>query len=87
MKNIIEKAEIAFWDAAINYMSRDKTPRVYSQSLAQITLYLRPENPSITLPKVKDIYTVHARQLARLGIIALSGLAIGLLLAWLRTRI
>ena len=87
MKNIIAQAEIAFWDTAINFMSRDNKPRVYTQTLAQMTLHLRPLNPSIPQAQIKNISTIHTRQLVRLGIIALSGLIIGLLLGWLITRI
>ena len=87
MKNIIGQAEIAFWDAAINFMSRDKTPRVYSQTLAQVTLCLRSENPSISLSQFKNISAIHPYQWVRLGIIAVTGLAIGLLLGWLRSHL
>jgi hypothetical protein len=87
MKNIIGQAEIAIWDAAINLMSREKTPRVYSQTLAQMTLYLRPENPRISLRQYKNINAYRPYQWMRLGIIAVTGLAIGLLLGWLRSHL
>jgi hypothetical protein len=86
MKNIISQAEIIFWDAAINFMSRENTPRVYSQTLAQMTLCLRPVNPSISLRHLKDIGSIRPLQWVRLGIISMIGLVLGLILGWLRSN-
>jgi hypothetical protein len=85
MKNIIAQAEIVFWDAAINLMSREKTPRVYSQTLAQMTLCLRPVNPNISLRSVKTMGGIRPLQWVRLGIISVAGLILGLILGWLRS--
>lgn len=84
MKKIIEQAEIAFLDVAINFMSRENTPRIYSHTLAQMTLYLRPANHDILFRQHKNISTIQPHQWLRLGVIALIGLAIGFLLGWLR---
>jgi hypothetical protein len=86
MKNIIAQAEIVFWDTAINLMSREKTPRVYSQTLAQMTLCLRPVNPDISLRFLKDMGSIRPLHWVRLGIVSVAGLVLGLILGWLRSN-
>jgi hypothetical protein len=84
MKNIISQAEIFFWDAAITLMSREKTPRMYSQTVAAMTLCLRPVNPNLSLRNIRYKVNIRPQQWVRLGIISVTSLILGLLLGWLR---
>jgi len=89
MKKFISQIEIAFWDTAITLMSQEKTPRVYTHTLAAMTLCLRPEFPRTSWHHLMIKRDITSRQWIRLGIIALTGLILGVILgltiSWLES--
>jgi hypothetical protein len=80
---IISRVEIAFWDTTIALMSREKMPRVYSQTLAALTLRLQPAIPHIALKHPRVIISLPQNRWIRLALIAAAGLLLGVLLGWL----
>ena len=80
---IISRVEIAFWDTTIALMSREKMPRVYSQTLAALTLRLQPAIPHTPLKHPRVIINFSQNRWIRLALIALAGLLLGVLLGWL----
>lgn len=85
MKRILSRAEIAFWDTAISLMSQSKTPRVYSQTVATMTLRLQSFVPSVVGAASPELHKIRLRPGARLALISGLSLLIGLLLGWLRS--
>jgi len=85
MKNILSRAEIAFWDTAIALMSQSKTPRVYSQTVATMTLRLQSFNPSIVRVASHERSKLRLRPGTRLALISGSSLVLGLILGWLKS--
>jgi hypothetical protein len=80
---IISRVEIAFWDTTIALMSREKMPRVYSQTLAALTLRLQPAIPRIALKHPRVKISIPQNRWIRLALIAAAGLLLGVLLGWL----
>mgnify|MGYP001081740083 CR=1 FL=1 len=85
MKHFFSHAEIAFWNTAITLMSQEKLPRVYSHTLAVLTLRLQPVTPQLSLKEVKLNFSNDTKRWLRLAVISLVSLGIGVLLGWLRT--
>jgi len=86
MRKIFSQLEIAFWDTAISLMSQEKTPRVYSHTLAAMTLCLKPEFPRVSWLRFTGKINIPSRQWIRLGVIALLGLLLGIGLGWLQSN-
>lgn len=86
IKKFIAAAEITFWNTAIAVMSHENTPRMYSQTLATLTLRLQH------LPQLKTSFPNQAadldrkQQTIRLTLISAAGLTLGLLLGWLKSN-
>jgi F0F1-type ATP synthase assembly protein I len=82
----ISAAEITFWNIAIAVMSHENTPRVYSQTLATLTLRLQ------NFPQLKTSCNNQAKtrdrkqQTIRISIISAAGLVFGLFLGWLKSN-
>lgn len=86
MKNIASYAEIAFWDTAIEVMSRATTPRVYSQVVAALTLRLQPVSRTRLFQQYPEKRITRWQQGIRLGIISITSLLLGIFLGWLRSN-
>jgi hypothetical protein len=86
IKKLISAAEITFWNTAIALMSHQNTPRVYSQTLATLTLRLQhfPQMKTsyVNLASTRDL----RQQKIRLIIISVAGLILGLFIGWLKSN-
>jgi hypothetical protein len=83
MKNLASYAEIALWDTAISLMSSEKTRRIYSQTVAAITLRIQPVHPQFVHIERKKRAQPRKFELLRLIVISIIGLLLGTLLGWL----
>lgn len=80
---LISRVEIAFWDTAIALMSRDHLPRVYSHTLAVLTLRLQPAAHQFCLKRPRAIINSTRIRWVRLALISAAGLLLGVLLGYL----
>lgn len=85
MRNIFSQVEIVFWDTAIALMSREKMPRVYSHTLAALTLRLQPIYHQPVLKHLRLKINLPTNRIFRLIFISVVGLFFGLLLGWMRS--
>lgn len=67
-------------------MSQEKTPRIYSHTLAAMTLCLRPEPRRNSWNQLFKKSNISVRQWIRLCAIALLGIILGLVLGWLQSH-
>ena len=85
MKNITSYAEIALWDTAIALMSSEKTHRVYSHTVAALTLRLQPFHPHTASLRCTSQLSLRAHHWFRLAVISVFSLIFGILIGWLKT--
>jgi len=84
LKNIASYAEIALWDTAIALMSSEKTRRVYSHTVASMTLRLQPIHPQVANLRLSSFFSLNTQHWIRLVFISIFGLCLGIILGWLK---